>query len=252
MSETKPGTGSRPPGRTGLGWRRLQVLGAIGALTPLVAFVAISGEFDPFLLILAVPILIGLILLRWAGRIGVIWLGVVSFLLLALNAAFAIQSFRYPEAPFDFIPLLVLLSSLLLIVIATIPAFRQGRGPDRGSASARNLLVAFIIVVIAGSAWSLVAAAGFEGETARPGDTRLVTEDFEFVPNEVTAPGGRISVHVRNVDPVLHTFTIDELGVDLAVPGRKESRVTFEVEPGKTYTFYCQPHAGMDGKLTVE
>jgi hypothetical protein len=38
-----------------------------------------------------------------------------------------VQSFRHPEAPVDFIGLLILLSSLLLVVIATIPAIRRAQ-----------------------------------------------------------------------------------------------------------------------------
>lgn len=56
---------------------------------------------------------------------------------------------------------------------------------------------------------------------------------------------------MTNKDGTLHTFTIDELDVDLASPGGTSARVTFEAEPG-TYRFYCVPHeADMNGKLTV-
>ena len=58
-------------------------------------------------------------------------------------------------------------------------------------------------------------------------------------------------MHVTNLDGTRHTFTIDELGVDLSVPPNSEGRVTFTAEPG-TYRFYCRPHeVDMEGSLVV-
>jgi plastocyanin len=48
-----------------------------------------------------------------------------------------------------------------------------------------------------------------------------------------------------------HTFTIDELGVDLSIPPNSEQRVTFDA-PAGSYEFECRPHTpGMTGTLTV-
>ena len=52
-------------------------------------------------------------------------------------------------------------------------------------------------------------------------------------------------------DGTRHTFTIDELGVDLSIPPESGQRVSFTAAPG-TYRFYCRPHApGMEGVLVV-
>lgn len=44
----------------------------------------------------------------------------------------------------------------------------------------------------------------------------------------IEADSGEISVFVENEDTALHTFTIDELGVNLEVPGGETRRVAFE------------------------
>lgn len=234
---------------TGLGWRKLQRWGGVGALVAL-GTAELTG-FEPFLLILMVPILIGLFLLRRSSRVGVVWLGAVSLILLGLNAPFLLQVFSYPESPPDFIPPIAFITGALVSVIATIPAFRQGKGAIVRSTTARVIGIIALVLVVAAAGVSLAASTGVESEAAKPGDIEVRTEDFVFYPKQLDAESGEISVHIKNEDSGLHTFTIDGLGVDVAIPGGKERRVTFRAEPG-TYRFYCRPHApDMDGKLAV-
>jgi plastocyanin len=60
-------------------------------------------------------------------------------------------------------------------------------------------------------------------------------------------------VFVDNKDNVLHTLTIDELGVDLKIPAKANAKITFNAQPG-TYQFVCVPHKGMGmtGTLRVQ
>ena len=69
------------------GWVGAVALGGvIFLLAPVVPILA--EGFDPFFLILVVPPLIGLVLLRFARRVAIVWLGVVSAALLLMNAGF--------------------------------------------------------------------------------------------------------------------------------------------------------------------
>lgn len=80
----------------------------------------------------------------------------------------------------------------------------------------------------------------------------MVQRDFAFKPGKLEAASGTISVHIKNSDQTLHTFTIEELGVDVSVPPGKEVRVTFNADAG-SYKFTCRPHApDMAGELTVK
>jgi plastocyanin len=63
-----------------------------------------------------------------------------------------------------------------------------------------------------------------------------------------------VTVAVRNRDLFWHTFTIDALGVDVAVPVGRLRSASFEARPG-TYSYYCRipghETLGMRGTITV-
>ena len=63
---------------------------------------------------------------------------------------------------------------------------------------------------------------------------------------------GEVAVFVENKDTMLHTFTIEELGVDLRIPGDSTARVEFDA-PAGTYEYVCAPNADvMSGTLIAE
>jgi plastocyanin len=103
------------------------------------------------------------------------------------------------------------------------------------------------IVLLGASAY---ATATFKSEPSRSGDVQLGAKNFEFQPKTLETDGPNVRVFFTNPDPSLHTFTIDALGVDLAVPPGKSRRVEFSGNPG-SYDFYCKPHPEMKGKLVV-
>lgn len=41
-----------------------------------------------------------------------------------------------------------------------------------------------------------------------------------------------MAVFLENKDQTLHTFTIEELGVDLQIPAGEPARIAFDAEPG--------------------
>ena len=78
------------------------------------------------------------------------------------------------------------------------------------------------------------AAAGLQEVTA---------SSFAF--EDVTASAGE-SIVVRNEDAFHHTFTIDELGIDVELLPGSAAIVDLPAEPG-TYTYYCIPHSAEAG-----
>ena len=253
-TEGPPGGDGIPhPGERsgGFGWRRLQVGATIAVLGSLLIPMLIQLSFEPFLLMMGVPFVLGLVvLLRWP-RVGAIWLGVSSLAVLLFSAPFLADALAHPEALADFIPLLVFTLSTAVGTVAAIPSFRQGPGPAAPSRPARIIGIAAGATVVAGVIASVAAFAGVENVPAQPGDIRVVTEAVKFNRADIDAPRGTISVHVTNRDDTRHTFTVDELGVDLNLPPNSTQRVTFTAGPG-TYRFYCRPHTpGMEGVLVV-
>jgi plastocyanin len=241
----------RPGRRTGFGWRRLQVAAVLGVVLSLLVPMLITLSVETFLLAMAAPFVVGLlVMLRWR-RVAAVWLGVVSVALLVFSAPFLADALGHPESMVDFIPLVVLVVSLVIGAIAAIPSFRVGRGRDAPSAAPRAIAVAAVGVLVITAIISVVSFAGIENVTARPGDILVVTEAFEFDPAGLHGDEGIISIHVTNRDATRHTFTVEELGVDLNVPPNSAQRLSFSAEPG-SYRFVCRPHApGMDGTLIV-
>ena len=245
--------GTRPEDRRprGFGWRGLQIAAALGVVAALLLPMLIQVSFEPFLVAMAAPFVIGLALMpRWP-RVGAAWLGVSSLAVLLFSAPFLAEALIHPESLTDFIPLAVLSVSAVVGTIAAIPSFRQRAQPDAASRPARAVAVVAAAMVVAAAVVAVVAFTRIESVPVRGGDIRVVTEDLEFLPADLTADGGNVSVHVTNSDSTRHTFTIDALGVDLNVPPDSTQRVSFAADPG-TYRFYCRPHApDMEGELIV-
>ena len=81
----------------------------------------------------------------------------------------------------------------------------------------------------------------------------------KFEGGEIRVKAGEtVAFRLENPDPVAHTFTVDELGVNAFMPSGKNSLALFKPTQPGTYTFYCVPHynkaagEGMHGTLIVE
>ncbi|CAN5890785.1 hypothetical protein BH23ACT12_BH23ACT12_23130 [soil metagenome] len=245
----KPGATSQGAGR--FGWVKLLALaGVISAIGPVLPMIA--EGFEPFLAILVAPILVGLVLLRVARKVGIIWLGVVSLALLVMNAPFTVDALMHPESPAEFMPVTMLTVGGLLAVVATVPAFRSARGRQSDSAFPRVAAVAGIAVVLAAIGGSLAARATVTSDTPADGSLIVDMENFDFGPKNITAANGEVSLYITNNDSARHTFTVDELGVDESIAPGQSKQITFDAGVG-TFRFYCKPHdPGMEGELIIE
>lgn len=240
-----PGGGGR-----GFGWRRLQVFAALAVLGSLLVPMIVTVSFEPFLVAMAAPLAIGLlVLLRWP-RVGAVLLGVISLGLLVSSAPFLVEALTHPESLADFIPLSFFTAGCVVGAVAVIPTFRA-RPDATASSTPRMIAMATGALLAVAVVASIIAFAGIESVPAQGGDVRVVTQAIAFRPKGITVENGEVSVHVTNLDGTRHTFTIDELSVDLNVPPNTDQRITFMAGPG-TYRFYCRPHAaGMEGALVV-
>ncbi|MGH2706109.1 MAG: cupredoxin domain-containing protein [Actinomycetota bacterium] len=246
-------TGQPPPAieRRGWGWQKAQAFGAFGVLVTMVIVSVLFGGFDPFMAILVGPFVVGLLLRLRFRRVGTVFLGVAAVALTLMNLPFLLPSLRQPAAGVDFVLPVVLVMSMLTVVVTTVPAYREVKRGVRGSTGPKVVPAVATLLVVALSAWGLIAYATYPEGTARPGDVNLTTKDHAFKPEQIEAGGGQVAVYIRNEDDTLHTFTIDKLGVDVYIPAHKTARVSFPAGEG-SYRFYCRPHApDMEGKLVV-
>ena len=229
------------------GWVRLLKWSAIASVVVVVLVNIFAGLIPP-LLVFALIWLIGAVWLKRSTKGPAILLLVSFLLMLALSAPFTIPTLAVPASAGDFILNLASLLAGLLGIVAAIAVLRRATATD----TPRKLATAGVVLFVIGAIFSVVATLGYEDATAQEGDIELVTEDIEFSETSLDASSGEVGVFVDNKDATLHTFTIDELDVNLDIPASKSARITFEAEPG-TYEFYCVPHEGdMEGTLTVE
>lgn len=88
-----------------------------------------------------------------------------------------------------------------------------------------------------------------------PITAHLVAQDVAFSETDLEAPAGDVTIGLENKDLFWHTFTIEELGVNLRVPVGADLSVTFDAPPGD-YRFFCDipghPGAGMVGTLVID
>jgi plastocyanin len=228
-------------------WRGVLFWSLLGVSILFIVLIPFIG-FNPFLIpIIVLPAVAAFLARRWRG--GVIFSLVVIVLLLVLNGPFFIvPSLTLPASTGDFVSAAIL---LVLVALALVSAIAVLRGKDAPSTTVRNAVWAGVGVVVVAAAVAVVARVTHENATVQAGDVRLVAEGLEFSTDQLEASGGDVGVFVENKDQTLHTFTIDDLDVNLQVPASSKERIQFNAEPG-TYTYYCIPHeSDMKGTLTV-
>ena len=232
-------------------WRRvLRRAAIVDAVILAVAAVALT---DAEAAVIAGAFVVAILLLRVRGG----WLGVVALGLLFANVAAwmlpgAVSNITHSE-DFGATALPAALSAVslggLVATVGSIARRRSAAGPGE----ARFVAGATVFMLVAALVGGAVSHLG--ADQAPPPEGIVVdTEDVRFVPDELRAEAGSLTVVVRNADLFWHTFTITELGVNLSVPVQAERRITFDAQPG-TYEIVCaipgHTQAGMEGTLTV-
>lgn len=243
------GTAAVEDRRAQFGWRRLQIAAAVMAVAALLVPMILAGKIEAFLVGMAAPFVVGLVLSRWLPRTGAVFLGVVSLGILLSSAPFLIGALVHPEAMVDFVSTWVLTIATIVGVVAAVPSYRERARSATATPRRVGMAAALLALVLTGV--SVVAAAGVEDADAQPGDIAIRTENFAFAPTVISAGAGTVSVHITNADSTRHTFTIDGVA-DISVAPESAQRASFDVAPG-SYRYFCKPHAAdMAGELIVK
>ncbi len=234
-------------GGKGFGWKSLLFWASIPVL--LVSLFIGALFFRPFLVISVLEIA-GLLLLRRPGKAGpiVLILGALATLILNAGDPGTVSGLVNLSAASDFVPRVLGIGGALIALIAGIMVLVKGTGPAKLAWTSGGVALAVVLTLIGASVFFTVT---YESDASASGDVQVSAKEFEFEQEELDADAGEVVVFFDNPDPSLHTFTIDALDVNLAVPPGKAKRVTFDAEPG-TYEFYCAPHPDMKGTLTVD
>jgi len=232
---------------SGIDWRILAVWTGIGTAVALLVFTAIIGAVIPPLIVFAVLYGVGVWLTRRGGRGGTIMLAVLSVLFLASNAPFIVPSLSVPASTVDFVMTGLLVVLALSNLVSAIAASRTSSTGARAGLAGRATVALMLLVV----AVAVIGRLTYDSPPAQSGDVEIAAQDFEFSTDIIEANGGEVSVFIDNKDSALHTFTVEDLDVDVAIPGGSTARVTFDATAG-SYEFICIPHeSDMKGTLEV-
>ena len=77
---------------------------------------------------------------------------------------------------------------------------------------------------------------------------------YQFAPNELTFSVGEVVIFRLSAETEFHTFTVDELGIDVALDVGAPETLTFKFDQPGTFRLICVPHElqGMVGTITVQ
>jgi uncharacterized cupredoxin-like copper-binding protein len=235
-----------------VGWRRLAVVAALANTVVLLVYGLTRGDREA--LAFAVIMLVGLGLLRLGSGL----LGLVVLAALFVNIEFWMFPAANGNATYrvGLVDLLVPGSLVAFSLAGFLGAVggivhHRDQAAGRGAAGPTGVLAVVFVVASLGLVWAMTDAGP---EVAPQGAVEVRAVNIAFVPKTLEAPGGKVTVALRNRDLFWHTFTIDRLGVEIRTPVGRLRSATFEARPG-TYNFYCRipGHAafGMRGTLTV-
>ena len=76
---------------------------------------------------------------------------------------------------------------------------------------------------------------------------------YVFGPSDLTFPAGETVTICIKAETEFHTFTVDDLGIDVSVGGGTTETLTFTFDQPGTFELICIPHEalGMKGTITV-
>ena len=186
---------------------------------------------------------------RWALAVAALW-GFVNLwwgwpLVLSLS---------YPNSFFDFVlPLLLTVGALLTVVGAIVALVQQRRGAVRtvSSRSERRTFGATAVALLALSVLSgslHIAGPTTVSSEAEAGAIVVEMRNSYLAPERLEIPVGETArIVVKNNDFFVHTFEIDELGVDHTVLPFSERLI--ELLPANTGEFTYRSKAAMTGDM---
>ncbi|MEX2587016.1 MAG: cupredoxin domain-containing protein [Actinomycetota bacterium] len=231
-------------------WTRLAALGLLLAgMAPALLLAAIfiwgldaGDELVFFVSAMVIPLAGAFLVWRfgtWAKLVAILAAVVTAMAL--FWTAFGLTE---PASFFDFVPGLLLIPGCLLAIGASIAALVANK---RGCVSSApkggekvGIAIAVVTVVLAAVISGALNLTLRSSADAAGAQAAVTFKNFEFSEAGYALEGGT-QVFVRNDDPFVHTFTIDELGIDERLLGGGSTIIDIPAEPG-TYVVYCRPH----------
>jgi plastocyanin len=234
----------------GLGFGLIALAGVATIVVGLLAGDASNAGFG--LAFIVIGLIVGGLAWRF-GRGALIASGLLALALLGLLGPFSAFNLAHPESAGEFVPIVLTLAGALLGLIGSVVGLvHWRRGTQRAAAtSAERLalrgLLGLVAVAVALSLVLTVAGHSTVSAAAKSGATGIQLKNFAFGPDTLQVHAGdTVRLVVRNDDSSLHTFTLPEAGVDVAVPPGSEKLIEFKAPAAGTYHWFCIPHSSVD------
>ncbi len=243
-------TEAAPLAAAGVNWRSLLLwAGAINAsLFAAIGLRNVDREAIAFAVLYFVALTV-----RRVGRRGL--LSIILLGLISLDTEFWMASATVTNVS-NQEPLVSVLQPFALAIVSAVAIVAAAgsliqRGYPAAHAGQAVAAVSIAVFVLAFGA-QVVLSAKPQQQPAT--DLAVTIQNTAYSTTAITASSGRVSVSVSNLDLFWHTFTIDKLGVNVALPVGSHRQITFNAPPG-IYIFYCQipghRQGGMQGTITI-
>ncbi len=120
---------------------------------------------------------------------------------------------------------------------------------------ARSWVLVFVLagVVALTSCGGDDEQGGGEGGGGGTESVELTAQDFSFDPTTIEVdPGAEVEVTLTNEDEAEHSFTVEELDVEVEAHGGESATTTFTAPDSGSVEFICKYHPDqMTGEITV-
>lgn len=214
-------------------------------------------------------VIIGLLIAGALLRFGVwaqVLAGLLSLALLALLLPFSVFNLLHPESAGEFVPIVLFIAGSAFGLVGAVVGLIQRRrhslrvAPTVSESSAVKVILAVVAVAALVSLGLTATARTALSAEIKSSAVSVDIKSFSFSPNFLAVKAGdTVRLAVKNDDPTLHTFTLPEAGIDVAIPPGSEKLVEFKAPAAGQYRWYCIPHSdagpngrtGMIGELAV-
>lgn len=253
MTETLETTGKETPGSdqdpgTTRSWLQLARVASLVIVGWAITLQVLAGELIPPVTIIGIVFAVLAVFLRGERRRLGLAAAVLAAISIAGNLPMNLDELSHPSTPPAFLLTVTAVSASLVIVISGLAAFR-------GAADAQKRAVYYswgglgiLAIVIA-----VGAASGVDSAQPLDDDVQVVASGVQYDTDEIVVTAGENGFWLDNRDGIRHTFTIEELGLEIEAPGLSAQRAEFDLEPGRYRVICTVPgHDNMHIDLVVE
>lgn len=230
----------------GMSWGGLLRAAVLTNVVFQVAFMLIAGVLIPPAVALVTLQLVGLAVSSRYERTGAGIVAVAGAVQFLAYLSFALPGLTMVQSPLDLLDSWVGFLSTAAMVVSGIALVRRRTGSPRRLARVGAIVIGLATVV------AVVGGLTATSDTLDAGEVEVAADGYLWVPTELTAASGA-TLHVDNRDPSHHTFAIEELGIEIELPGSTARDLPLDGAAPGVYEYVCTVtgHESMTGTIEI-